>query len=92
MGCSRTPHRWGRLESLVSDKPSDAYYNLLVQGFGDGHLSLKKEVPPGFASLTDPYDPDANRLYRGFAFTELNDQSYYKGRLYFCISGSRRQR
>jgi tetratricopeptide (TPR) repeat protein len=70
----------GRLESLSSN-PSDTYYNLLVQGFDDGHLSLKKEVPPGFARLTDPYDPDANRIYRGMPYG-LSDLSYYKGRFY----------
>jgi len=70
----------GRLESLISN-PADAYYNLLVQGFRDGHLSLKKEVPTGFARLADPYDPDANRLYRGMPYG-MSDMSYYKGRLY----------
>jgi hypothetical protein len=39
---------------------ADTYYNLLVQGFRAGQLSLKKEVPPGLAQLADPYDPDAN--------------------------------
>ena len=70
----------GRLESLCLN-PADAYYNLLVQGFRDGHLSLKKEVPTGFARLADPYDPDANRFYRGLPYG-LSDMSYYKGRLY----------
>ncbi len=70
----------GRLESLISN-PADTYYNLLVQGFRDGHLSLKKEVPTGFARLADPYDPDANWLYRGMPYG-LSDLSYYKGRLY----------
>jgi tetratricopeptide (TPR) repeat protein len=60
---------------------ADSYYNLLVQGFRDGQLSLKKEVPPGLAQLADPYDPTANALYR-FAPYGLHDMSYYKGRLY----------
>ncbi len=70
----------GRLESSISN-PADTHYNLLVQGFRDGHLSLKKDLPAGFARLADPYDPDANRPYRGMPY-EMNDQSYYKGRLY----------
>ncbi len=41
-------------------KPADDYYNLLVQGFRAGQLSLKNEVPPGLAQLADPYDPTAN--------------------------------
>jgi tetratricopeptide (TPR) repeat protein len=71
----------GRLESLVSN-PADAYYNLLVRGFRDGHLNLKKEVPAGFAHLAYPYDPNANRRYRGMPYG-MSDLSYYKGRLYF---------
>lgn len=70
----------GRLESSFSN-PADDYYNLLVQGFRDGHLSLKKEVPARFARLADPYDPDANRPYRALP-CRMSDQSYYKGRLY----------
>src|SRR5580692_11899225 len=33
---------------------SGQYYNLLVQGFRDGQLNLKTDVPPGFARLADP--------------------------------------
>jgi tetratricopeptide (TPR) repeat protein len=53
----------------------------LVQGFRAGQLSLKKEVPPGFAQLTDPYDPTKNVLYQLPPYGML-DMSYYKGRLY----------
>ncbi len=66
---------------LVSPNAGDSYYNLLVQGFRAGQLSLKKEVPPGLAQLTDPYDPTANEPYRFPPYTML-DLSYYKGRLY----------
>jgi hypothetical protein len=59
---------------------ADNYYNLLVQGFRAGQLSLKKEVPPGFTQLADPYDPTANAPYQ-FAYGML-DLSYYKGKLY----------
>ena len=70
----------GALESL-SLNAADTYYNLLVQGFRAGQLSLKKEVPPGFAQLADPYDPAANALYRTPPY-RMHDLSYYKGRLY----------
>jgi tetratricopeptide (TPR) repeat protein len=63
--------------SLLSTlNPADDYYNLLVQGFRAGQLSLKKEVPPGLARLADPYDPAAHSPY------PVLDLSYYKGRLY----------
>jgi tetratricopeptide (TPR) repeat protein len=60
---------------------ADNDYNLLVQGFRAGQLSLKKEVPPGLAQLADPYDPIENALYR-FVPYGLHDLSYYKGRLF----------
>ena len=53
----------GALE-LWGLRAEDTYYNLLVQGFRAGQLSLKKEVPPGLAQLADPYDPAANGPYR----------------------------
>ncbi|MGO9244950.1 MAG: tetratricopeptide repeat protein [Verrucomicrobiia bacterium] len=56
--------------------PADNYYNLLVQSFGAGQLSLKKDVPPGLSQLADPYDPAAYGAY------SLLDISYYKGKLY----------
>jgi hypothetical protein len=55
---------------------ADNYYNLLVQGFRAGQLSLKKEVPPGLVQLADPYDPEAHAAYPVF------DMSYYKGKFY----------
>jgi tetratricopeptide (TPR) repeat protein len=66
---------------LLSLNAADTYYNLLVQGFRAGQLSLKKEVPPGLAQLADPYDPNANVLYRSDSYGML-DMSYYKARLY----------
>ncbi|HUI07576.1 MAG TPA: tetratricopeptide repeat protein [Verrucomicrobiae bacterium] len=56
--------------------PADAYYNLLVQGFRAGQLSVKREVPPGLAQLPNPYDRSANAPYG------VLDLSYYKGKLY----------
>ena len=66
--------RLGVLESLSLDA-ADTYYNLLVQGFRDGHLSLKKEIPPGFAQLADPYDPVANTPYRTLPY-RMDDLRY----------------
>ncbi len=68
------------LESL-SPNPSGCYYNLLVEGFRAGQLSLKKEVPPAFTRLADPYDPTANARFR-LGSDSLHDLSYYKGKLY----------
>lgn len=45
--------RSGAWESLDRNAADD-YYNLLVQGFRAGQLSLVKEVPPGLAQLADP--------------------------------------
>jgi tetratricopeptide (TPR) repeat protein len=61
--------------------PADLYYNSLVRGFQAGQLSLKKAVPPGLASLPDPYNPTANAPYRGAPYF-LQDASYYHGKLY----------
>jgi tetratricopeptide (TPR) repeat protein len=73
-----TAHSGFVTESL---NPVDNYYNLLVQGFGAGQLNLKKEVPPGFARLANPYDPVENAPYR-YAPYRMLDLSYYKGKLY----------
>jgi tetratricopeptide (TPR) repeat protein len=66
--------------------PADDYYNLLVQGFRAGQLSMNEEVPPGLARLSDPYNPAANAPYRASANRaaphRLHDLSYYKGRLF----------
>ena len=60
---------------------ADNYYNLLVRGFRDGQLNLRKDVPPGLVQLRDPYDPVANADFR-VGPDRLHDMSYYKGRLY----------
>jgi tetratricopeptide (TPR) repeat protein len=70
----------GFWESLSLD-PAESYYNLLVQGFRAGQLSLNKVAPTDLTRLADPYDPVANAHYRG-AFYQLHDLSYYKGKLY----------
>ncbi len=56
----------------------NSYYNLLVQGFSEGHLYLKRDAPPALARLANPYDPTANRPY----ITDVGDMSYYHGHLY----------
>ena len=66
---------------LVSPNAADAYYNLLVQGFRAGQVSLKKEVPPWFSHLADPYDPAAHPPYRDPVY-RMSDLSYYHGKFY----------
>ena len=66
---------------LLSPNPAESYYNLLVEGFRSGRLSLKKEVPLGLTQLADPYDASANGPYKAWPYRML-DMSYYKGRLY----------
>jgi hypothetical protein len=72
--------RPGVLESL-SRTPSESYYNLLVQGFRAGHLSLKKEPPIGLTQLANPYYPVATIRFR-LGSDRLIDLSYYYGSLY----------
>ena len=67
------------LESF-SPRAGDQYYNLLVQGFRDGRLSLKKEAPPGLAQLADPYSANLDAYQSGS--DRILDLSYYKGRFY----------
>ena len=53
------------------------YYNLLVDGFLAGQLSLKQEVPAALLQCADPYDP-AQRP----AGLALHDASLYQGKYY----------
>ncbi|HUI06510.1 MAG TPA: tetratricopeptide repeat protein [Verrucomicrobiae bacterium] len=69
------------VSELLCPNAADASYNLLVQGFRAGQLSLKKEAPPGLKQLADPYDRAANAVYQDPPY-RLHDLSYYKGRLY----------
>jgi tetratricopeptide (TPR) repeat protein len=55
---------------------ADNCYNLLVQGFQVGQLSLKREVPLGLAQSADPCDPAVHSQYG------VLDMSYYRGKLY----------
>jgi hypothetical protein len=64
------------VSQLGNSVAKEAYYNLLVDGFGDGHLYLKKDPLPEMARLANPYDPLQNSHYR------LHDATYYRGRYY----------
>src|SRR5271169_5063134 len=66
--------RPGAMDFLSPDA-GDTHYNSLVQGFRAGQLSVRKEIPPGFAQLADPYDPVANAPYRLLPY-RLHDLSY----------------
>jgi tetratricopeptide (TPR) repeat protein len=72
---------WGQADARAED------YNLLVEGFQDGHVHLRKEVPPGLARLADPFDPAANAMYRAKPYS-LDDLSYYRGRLYLYFGAA----
>src|SRR5690242_7508807 len=61
---------------LKNPLPENSYYNLLVQGFRDGQLNLKKEAPPGLAKIDHPYNPAFNKDH----IMDASDMSYYKGK------------
>jgi tetratricopeptide (TPR) repeat protein len=67
---------------IGNDDPRQSTYNLLVEGFRSGQLSLKREVPSGLVHLPDPYDPKANLVYRNWLTYRLHDTSLYRGKLY----------
>ena len=64
-----------------NDDPTEVVYNRMVEGFGQGHLSLARDVPIGFSLLQDPFDPEQNAPYRAPPYF-LYDLSYYQGKLY----------
>ncbi|MSU51655.1 MAG: hypothetical protein EXS37_21620 [Opitutus sp.] len=53
------------------------YYNLLIDGYLDGQLNMKVEVPEALLRLKDPYDPSVRPPGLG-----LHDASFYKGKYY----------
>jgi tetratricopeptide (TPR) repeat protein len=59
---------------LLGSGAQDSYYNLQVQGFREGHLSLKREAPPDLAQFVND---EAWLDDHG-----LHDLSYYNGKLY----------
>ncbi len=68
-----------------NDDPTEAVYNRMIEGFAQGHLYLRRDVPAAFAALADPYDPAQNAPYRVPPYY-LYDLSYYHGRLYAYFS------
>jgi hypothetical protein len=67
---------------VASPRAEDCYYNLLVQGFREGQLNLKRDAPPDLASLANPYDPAVNKPYLWESGHICHDMSYYHGKLY----------
>lgn len=59
------------------------YYNLLVDGFLDGHLYMKVDVPEALLKLADPYNPETRPA--GIA---LHDASMYRGRYYIYFGAA----
>lgn len=53
------------------------YYNLLIDGWLDGQLHLKVDVPDALLQLPDPYDPRLRPPGLG-----LHDASFYEGKYY----------
>ena len=53
------------------------YYNLLIDGYLDGQLHMKVDVPAALLALKDPYDPAQRPVGVG-----LHDASFYKGKYY----------
>ncbi len=58
------------------------YYNLLIDGWLDGQLHLKVDVPPELLALRDPYDPRVRPPDLG-----LHDATFYRGK-YFLYFGA----
>lgn len=53
------------------------YYNLLIDGYLDGHLHMKAEVPEALLKLKNPHDPRERPPGLG-----LHDASFYQGKYY----------
>ncbi len=53
------------------------YYNLLIDGWIEGQLHMKVEVPAELLALKNPYDPGERRPGLG-----LHDASFYRGKYY----------
>jgi Flp pilus assembly protein TadD len=58
---------------LMGSGAQDSFYNLQVQGFRDGHLSVNRELPPNLGDLAKM------KWEENYG---LDDLSYYKGKLY----------
>ncbi|HTV42592.1 MAG TPA: tetratricopeptide repeat protein [Candidatus Sulfotelmatobacter sp.] len=73
---------WSAGPGLLESGPNDAYYNLLVQGFQAGRLSVNREPDPHLAQLQNPYDPAANGPFVRNGNYLAFDMSYFNGKLY----------
>lgn len=62
--------------------PQHRYYAMQAQAWLDGRLDLGIPVPPGFAALPDPFDPEANEKYRFGGQQGFHDLSFYQGKFY----------
>lgn len=60
---------------------SRGYYNLLTDGYLDGHLWMKADPPVALLDAPNPYDP-------ALAPLGLHDTSYYKGRYYLYFGST----
>src|SRR5690349_4952277 len=58
-------------------KEQHDYYNLLIDGYLNGHLYMKVDVPEAILKLKNPYDP-AERPPRLW----MHDASFFKGKYY----------
>lgn len=59
------------------------YYNLLLDGWLDGHLHMKVAVPEALQRLDDPYDPK-----RRPPELALHDASFYHGKYYLYFGAA----
>ena len=64
-------------EPLWPEGEQRDYFNLLIDGWLDGQLHMKVEVPEELRRLPDPYDPAQRRPGLG-----LHDASFYRGKYY----------
>lgn len=74
---------WSTGEDWSRDDNRRDYYNRLIDGWLDGQLHLKTEVPAELLALKNPYDPAERRPGLG-----LHDASFYRGKyyLYFGVA------
>lgn len=69
------PWHWGREQ--------DDYFNLLIDGWLDGQLHMKVDVPEALLKLKDPYDPTLRPPGLG-----LHDASFHRGKYYLYFGAA----
>jgi hypothetical protein len=67
---------------FVFENSSEDNYNLLVDGFLQGHLYLPIAPNPKLLQTADPLNPEQNAPYR------LHDISLYRGKFYFYFGAA----